>query len=49
MKSMGVWENLYENRNMEIMIDFESRQAVALGEIMHSWQGEHRYQTGKDA
>ena len=38
----------YENRNMEIMTDYESRQTITLGELMPGWWGEHRYKTGKD-
>lgn len=39
----------YENRKMEIMTDFESRQTIVLGELVPGWWGEHRYKTGKDA
>ena len=32
-----------ENRNMEIMTDYESRQTITLGELMPLWWGEARY------
>ena len=32
-----------ENRNMEIMIDYENRKTVKLGELMLNWWGEERY------
>lgn len=33
-----------ENRNTEIMVDFESRQIVTLGELMPLWWGDERYE-----
>ena len=33
-----------ENRNMEIMVDYESRQTVTLGELMPAWWGDERYE-----
>lgn len=32
-----------ENRNMEILVDFDSRKTVTLGELMPAWWGEERY------
>ena len=32
-----------ENRNTEIMVDYDSRQIVTLGELMPNWWGEERY------
>jgi len=32
-----------ENRNTEIMVDYDSRQTVTLGELMPNWWGEERY------
>ena len=32
-----------ENRNMEIMVDYDSRQTITLGELMPFWWGEERY------
>lgn len=32
-----------ENRNMEIMVDYDRRQTVTLGELMPNWWGEERY------
>lgn len=39
----------YENKNMEIMTDYESRKTVTLGEIFPAWWGTNRCLTGKDA
>lgn len=39
----------YENRNMEIMTDYESRKTVRLGELMPGWWGTSRYETGADS
>ena len=36
-----------ENRNMEIMVDYESRQTVTLGELMPAWWGDERYEQDK--
>ncbi len=36
-----------ENRNMEIMVDYESRQTVTLGELMPAWWGDERYEQEK--
>lgn len=33
-----------KNRNMEIMIDYDSRRTIALGELIPLWWGEERYQ-----
>ena len=32
-----------ENRNTEIMLDYESRTTVTLGELMPDWWGDERY------
>lgn len=32
-----------ENRNMEIMVDYDRRQTVTLEELMPNWWGEERY------
>lgn len=39
----------WENRHMEIMTDYASRQTVRLGELMPGWWGTSRYETGKDS
>ena len=39
----------YENRNIEIMTDYKSRQVVLLGELVPGWWGEERYKTGNDS
>lgn len=39
----------YENRNMEIMTDYETRRTVTLKELIPNWWGESRYKTGKDS
>lgn len=39
----------YENRNIEIMTDYKSRQFVLLGELIPGWWGEERYRTGTDS
>lgn len=33
-----------ENRNMEIMVDYHSRQMVTLGELMPAWWGMEQYE-----
>ena len=33
----------YENRNMEIMTDFETRKTVTLNELIPNWWGNKRY------
>ena len=33
----------YENRNMEIMIDYESREIILLKDLVPNWWGEERY------
>lgn len=38
-----------ENRNMEILIDYQTRQTVSLKELIPVWWGEYRYQTGSNA
>ena len=48
----GAWrEFLYqlneENENMEIMVDYESRETVTLKETMPNWWGKDRY-AGKE-
>lgn len=32
-----------QNRNMEIMLDYEQRRTVTLGDLMPLWWGEERY------
>lgn len=32
-----------ENKNMEIMVDYESRKTITLDELMPNWWGEERY------
>ena len=32
-----------ENRNTEIMVDYDSRKTVRLGELVPKWWGEERY------
>ena len=32
-----------DNRNTEIMVDYEKRETVTLGELMPAWWGEERY------
>lgn len=36
-----------ENRNMEIMVDYESRETITLGELMPKWWGNERYEQAK--
>lgn len=38
----------YENRNMEILTDYETRRTVTLGQLLPSWWGEKRYRTGQN-
>ena len=38
----------YENRNTQIVTDYESRRTVTLGELMPGWWGTARYLSGKD-
>ena len=33
----------YENRNMEILIDYESRKIVILKDLVPNWWGDKRY------
>lgn len=33
----------YENRNMEILIDYESRKTILLKELIPNWWGDKRY------
>ena len=33
----------WENRNLEIMVDYEKRGTVTLGELLPGWGGEERY------
>lgn len=37
-----------ENRNMEIMVDYEKRETVTLGELMPAWWGTERYETAEE-
>lgn len=37
-----------ENRNMEIMVDYESRETITLGELIPKWWGDERYEQAKD-
>ena len=37
----------YENRNMEIMADFESRRVVILKDLIPNWWGDRRYNVDK--
>ena len=36
-----------ENRDMEIMVDYNRRETVTLGELMPLWWGEGRYERAK--
>lgn len=38
-----------QNRDMQIMTDYETRKTVTLGELMPNWWGERRYKTGEDS
>ncbi len=38
-----------QNRDMQIMTDYETRKTVTLGELMPNWWGESRYKTGEDS
>ena len=38
-----------QNRDMQIMTDYETRKTVTLGELMPNWWGECRYKTGEDS
>ena len=33
------------NRDMEILVDYDSRQTVTLGELILHWWGMERYET----
>lgn len=33
-----------ENRNMEIMVDYQTRETVTLGELIPAWWGDERYE-----
>lgn len=35
----------FENRDMEIMVDYEARKTVLLKDILPNWWGEDRYKT----
>lgn len=37
----------YENRNMEILTDYESRTAVRLSALIPNWWGDKRYEAAK--
>ncbi len=39
----------YENRNMEIMTDYESRKIVTLEELIPGWWGTSRALIGQDS
>jgi len=34
-----------KNRDMEILVDYDSRQTVTLGELLPAWWGDGRYRT----
>ena len=34
----------WENRNLEIMVDYEKRETVTLGELLPEWWGQERYE-----
>ena len=36
-----------ENQNLEIMVDYENRQTIILGELMPNWWGSERYEETK--
>ena len=36
------------NRGLEILVDYESRQTVTLGELMPAWWGESRYRASAE-
>lgn len=33
-----------ESRNMEIMVDYDKREIVTLGELIPNWWGDERYE-----
>ena len=33
----------HENKEMEILVDYETRQTITLGELLPNWWGEYRY------
>lgn len=33
-----------ENRNMEIMVDYDKRETITLGELIPNWWGDERYE-----
>lgn len=35
-----------KNQDMEIMVDFDTRETVTLKELLPLWWGEERYQNG---
>ncbi len=37
-----------ENAQTEIMVDFDKRETITLGELMPYWWGEERMQAGTD-
>ena len=37
----------YENRNMEILVDYESRKTVLLKDLIPNWWGDKRYNKSK--
>ena len=38
----------YENRNMEILTDYESRKTVLLKDLVPNWWGDKRYNKGDE-
>ena len=39
----------YENRNIEILTDYETRTTVRLGDLIPGWWGERRYKPKEEA
>jgi len=37
----------YENRNMEIMVDYETKQTILLKDLVPNWWGDTRYKNKK--
>ena len=38
----------FRDRDLEILVDYESRQTVTLGELMPAWWGEPRYRASAE-
>ena len=38
----------YENRNMEILTDYETRKVIILNDLIPNWWGDRRYNNQKD-